>query len=57
MRDGEKTQIVVAGGHGSIGSDQVVLNSVEICDPIDNAWHIGNCFKFRMYHLLVHKGS
>ena len=56
MRDGEKTQIVVAGGYGSIGSDQVVLNSVEIYDPIDNAWHIGNCFKFRMYYLLVNKG-
>ena len=44
LRDGEKTQIVVAGGYGSIGLNMVGLNSVEIYDPIDNAWHYGNCF-------------
>ena len=44
LRDGEKTQIVVAGGYGSIGLNMVGLNSVEIYDPIDNAWRYGNCF-------------
>ena len=50
LRDGEKSQIVVAGGYGmSIGSDNRTslhsgLNTVEIYDPIDKAWHFGNCF-------------
>ena len=44
LRDGEKTQIIVAGGEGRIGSDILSLNSVEIYDPIDNAWHYGNFF-------------
>ena len=42
LRNEEKTQIVVAGGYGKIGTDTVALNSVEIYDPIDNAWHYGN---------------
>ena len=44
LRDGEKTQIIVAGGEGRKGMDLGPLNSVEIYDPIDNAWHYGNCF-------------
>ena len=50
LRDGEKSQIVVAGGYGmSIGSDNRTslhsgLNSVEIYDPIDKEWHFGKCF-------------
>ena len=44
MRDDEKTQIVVAGGYGIIGTDVIALNSVEIYDPIDRTWHFGNCF-------------
>ena len=48
LRDGEKTQIVVAGGEGRKGMDLGPLNSVEIYDPIDNAWHYGNCFKCRV---------
>ena len=43
MRDGVKNQIVVAGGEGRNGADMLSLNSVEIYDPIDNAWHYGNC--------------
>ena len=44
MRNEEKTQIVVAGGFGKIGTDTVALNSVEIYDPIDRTWHFGNYF-------------
>ena len=44
LRNEEKTQIVVAGGYGKIGTDTVALNSVEIYDPIDRTWHFGNYF-------------
>ena len=44
MRNEEKTQIVVAGGYGKIGTDTVALNSVEIYDPIDRTLHFGNYF-------------
>ena len=44
LRDGEKTQIIVAGGYGKMGTNEDALKSVEIYDPIENKWHSGNCF-------------
>ena len=50
MRDGEKTFIVVAGGE-----NQHHLNSVEIYDPIDNAWQPGktNSQPQKLFSLLL----
>ena len=39
MKDGEKTVIIIAGGHGRGFTG--TINSVEIYDPTDNTWHSG----------------
>ena len=44
MRDGEKTLIVTAGGYISDDFQLSILPSVEIYDPIDNAWYPGKKF-------------
>ena len=41
MRNGEKISIVVVGGQGGRDENYNYLSSVEIYDPIDNAWHPG----------------